>query len=626
MPRLMLLLLLPLPVTALGQGAVTVSLQQCVWRAGDNTAWASPNLDETGWQPYTQWHPHPDQQNIWIRCHANLSALGSDPNPALQVSFYAAYALFLDGKPIGGAGDLRSGRFSMNVIRAFPLASARLDNQPVTIALRTVYRYSQPPQIVQDTPAEIVAGDQETLNWRRSNLVQEQLPEALDNLVWFGIVGVIGFVLLALFLYDRSRGELLILSTACVSIAGLFVTFFFRDTFAGLPVDVERLAFLVTGSTAALTQVWFPFAVTRRRMPILFWILWALRAWRVPPALLGAVLSPGPSLRLDGILGDRWIDNIGIIAEILSYTAPFVAFWPYRRIARRMVPIAVICMALGTTMIVYFSGPLISGRFYSVMNPLAAIVMLSATAVLLGLLFRDQQRTAQERAELAGEMQAASEIQHMLAPAEIETAPGLRIDVAFHPMREVGGDFYLCRVLPDGRQRLLVGDVSGKGAAAAMAATLLLGAAEERDNDSPGRLLLHLDRVLRRMHLGGFATCLAADINPGGKVILANAGHLAPYRNGEEVILESSLPLGIVPGVTYAELSVHLAPDDRLTFLSDGVVEAQSPIGELFGFDRTRSISTQSAEAIAQAAQQYGQQDDITVLTLTFAPAEVLHA
>ena len=61
-----------------------------------------------------------------------------------------------------------------------------------------------------------------------------------------------------------------------------------------------------------------------------------------------------------------------------------------------------------------------------------------------------------------------------------------------------------------------------------------------------------------------------------------------------------------------------------MLFVSDGVVEAQTPAGELFGFDRTAAISTQSAESIAAAAQAHGQEDDITVLTVTFAPAEVL--
>jgi serine phosphatase RsbU (regulator of sigma subunit) len=55
--------------------------------------------------------------------------------------------------------------------------------------------------------------------------------------------------------------------------------------------------------------------------------------------------------------------------------------------------------------------------------------------------------------------------------------------------------------------------------------------------------------------------------------------------------------------------------------LSDGVLEATNPAGELFGFDRTRAISTQSAEEIARHAQQFGQDDDITVLTLVLGAA-----
>jgi hypothetical protein len=69
------------------------------------------------------------------------------------------------------------------------------------------------------------------------------------------------------------------------------------------------------------------------------------------------------------------------------------------------------------------------------------------------------------------------------------------------------------------------------------------------------------------------------------------------------------------------ESNFRLAPGDTFTFFSDGVVEAQSPTGELFGFERTGSISRQSAEEIADVAQAFSQEDDITVLTLQFAPA-----
>jgi len=71
---------------------------------------------------------------------------------------------------------------------------------------------------------------------------------------------------------------------------------------------------------------------------------------------------------------------------------------------------------------------------------------------------------------------------------------------------------------------------------------------------------------------------------------------------------------------------LRLAPGDTLTFLSDGVVEACNAAGELFGFDRTREISIRSVEEIADAAQAHGQQDDITVLSVKYAPAIAVHA
>jgi serine phosphatase RsbU (regulator of sigma subunit) len=132
-------------------------------------------------------------------------------------------------------------------------------------------------------------------------------------------------------------------------------------------------------------------------------------------------------------------------------------------------------------------------------------------------------------------------------------------------------------------------------------------------------------RMLARSH-GGFTTCLAARVAGDGRITLANAGHLSPYLNRDEIKLESGLPLGLTADAVYSGSTLELAPGAILTFLSDGVVEARSSTGELFGFDRTRAISAQSAEQIAQAAQQFGQQDDITVLTLAFAPSEVLHA
>ena len=84
------------------------------------------------------------------------------------------------------------------------------------------------------------------------------------------------------------------------------------------------------------------------------------------------------------------------------------------------------------------------------------------------------------------------------------------------------------------------------------------------------------------------------------------------------------MPLGISMEVDYAETTLQLQPDDSITFLSDGVVEARRADGELFGFERTQAISGHSPQEIADTAQEFGQEDDITVLKLTLAPVGVL--
>ena len=105
-----------------------------------------------------------------------------------------------------------------------------------------------------------------------------------------------------------------------------------------------------------------------------------------------------------------------------------------------------------------------------------------------------------------------------------------------------------------------------------------------------------------------------------GLVTAANAGHIAPYLGGHETPVANGLPLGLTAAATYAESALQLSPDDQLTLLTDGVLEARKATGELFGFARTASISTQPVDEIAHAAEQFGQRDDITVLSFIRQP------
>jgi hypothetical protein len=141
----------------------------------------------------------------------------------------------------------------------------------------------------------------------------------------------------------------------------------------------------------------------------------------------------------------------------------------------------------------------------------------------------------------------------------------------------------------------------------------------------PAEVLAHLNRVPHGQ-ITGFATCCAALIEQDGTMTIANAGHLSPCRNGSERTVDGGLPLGLLPDADYTESFFKLNADDHLTFISDGVLEATSSTGELFGFERTQAISMKSAQTIADTAKNFGQEDDITVLTLTLTPEAVLHA
>jgi serine phosphatase RsbU (regulator of sigma subunit) len=174
---------------------------------------------------------------------------------------------------------------------------------------------------------------------------------------------------------------------------------------------------------------------------------------------------------------------------------------------------------------------------------------------------------------------------------------------------------------------LVVGDVAGKGLPAAMLVSMLVGAFRTAAayGCAPAEVLAQLNERLIGRASGGFSTALAAHIAADGALTIANAGHLPPYLDGREIELPGALPLGIEKRARYEAVRLHLKPGSRLTFYSDGVIEAQNPAGELFGFERGKELSTRPAPDIAAEARQFGQVDDITVVTIRRA-APVLSA
>ena len=227
-------------------------------------------------------------------------------------------------------------------------------------------------------------------------------------------------------------------------------------------------------------------------------------------------------------------------------------------------------------------------------------------------------RAREEMALLETELAAARQVQEVILPNPGEKFPGYKVESVYRPARQVGGDFF--QILPTANDGLLIvfGDVAGKGLPAAMLVSMLVGSIRStaESTSEPDVLLRQLHERLLGRASGGFSTALAAHIAHDGTVTIANAGQLSPYLDGKEVELAGALPLGVTNGGTYDPICLQMPAGSRLTFVSDGVVEAQNKGGELFGFDRARDISMQSAASIADAAVEFGQSDDITVLTI----------
>jgi GAF domain-containing protein len=261
------------------------------------------------------------------------------------------------------------------------------------------------------------------------------------------------------------------------------------------------------------------------------------------------------------------------------------------------------------------------GASYSAANLklLNTIALQTAAAFENSLLAAEMVSNARERAAIAAELHAASTVQQLLLQSASRPTPGFLVDSVYLPASEVGGDFFYVAPAPDGSITAIAGDVSGKGITAAMRVAMILGALRRETSHDPAQILHALNETLLTHSQLGFTTAVCVRISIDGHFTLANAGHVNPYQSGIEIETPPALPLGLMPDQHFELITGHLAPGQTLVLLSDGVPEARSTSGELYGFHRLPQLTLQSAKQIAAAAQQFGQEDDITVLSLSLA-------
>ena len=251
----------------------------------------------------------------------------------------------------------------------------------------------------------------------------------------------------------------------------------------------------------------------------------------------------------------------------------------------------------------------------------ADMLMLLAVLAVLPLRFA---RSRRDEERLAAELESARTVQQVLIPSEIPKVPGFDIQCVYRPAGHVGGDFFQIIPIASGGLLIAIGDVSGKGMPAAMTVALLVGTLRSLAHftQSPTEILDAMNQRMLARSKGGFTTCLVLRVAPDYTLTVANAGHLAPYLQGTELEVINGLPLGLSEESVYPETVLTLPEDAQLTLVTDGVVEARARTGELLGFERTATLSTRPAESIAHAAQDFGQEDDITVLTLSRTPLQ----
>ena len=602
------------------------------WRfhAGDDPAYATPDFDDSQWKLYD---PHTDIKNllqsqhpaiVWYRLRVKVSA--DQTGLALREhSISRAFEIYVNGERLIAEGQITPvAPYTLYayVVRRIP--ERLLADGTLLIALRVHISASEwNGQVPGYSAGNLTIGQEATLyrdDWL--TLIGDNSLLLLDRVLSV----CLGVVAMVLFAAQRRNTEYL-----WIAAAGLLDLMKLPEqiivVFRNIPLHWEVMTDLLRVATPfLLAGLFFSFVHQKIGWRWRIFLIFA-GVMNVFNALQGVLFISSAPVQL--------LSNLPLVI-LLSVILPIVMTIHWRRGNREagilMIPVVLLSLYVyvemglgalfqfpawrdfalhGLNMIDRFP----AGPFALSANGLSGIM---ATVALAVIMLRRSMTMSRRQALLEGELAAAQQVQQVLLPEQGETVPGFAVETVYQPAQQVGGDFFQILPAAEGGLLVVVGDVAGKGLPAAMLVSVLVGTIRgvaEYTTD-PAELLTSLNERLVGRGGGSFSTALAAHIAASGAVTIANAGHLSPYLDGKEVELAGALPLGVVSGAVYAESHAFLGPGSRLTLYSDGVIEAQNQHGELFGFERAQAISTQPAAAIVEAARKFGQEDDITVVTI----------
>lgn len=605
------------------------------WRfhVGDDPAWADPGFDDAAWEKVMLSAPLNEQGvdtysgYAWYRLRITpqqLALLGVEaggPPPQLLVmsDSIGQFTLFLNGADVASTRGMTS---KPAMYYALPIAlpvTSRLPDGSVQLAVRTWAEGSIGRGLlggVRLGTRDSIAESFELANDRRWN--GRALAPILASFLFLCVAGLGA----TLYLAQRNHPEYLWISVLCLSVAlrgsleaalslGAISIFQFSliGNWTGWLFMVSTLEFVYRFTASRQRKLVRGTQLAALLVPIALYVHWNPLSEYIAVAFEIVFLS---------------------LVVMLLFTA-----WRKGHHEAGVMLIPFLLAAVGdsgdTVLQLAIQQHWVSDRFSPHPHHLGPVEYSNSTVAyllflgsLIAVILYRFIRVSQEEQRSSAEIEAARSVQALLIPTQLPSNHNFVLESAYFPARGVGGDFFQALPLKDDSMLIVVGDVSGKGLQAAMNASTLVGALRNELAHDPAIVLKHLNQVMMGASSGpvaGFATCLCARIYPNGQMTIANAGHLSPYRDGRELELAASLPLGILPHLEFDQTTFQLNPGDRLTFISDGVVEAANAKGELFGFERTQQVANEPARYIAQTAQRFGQNDDITVVTLYFAAA-----
>ncbi len=599
------------------------------WRAapGDDPHWAAPSFHDSDWIPLKAEQAlaanFGDVRSIWYRLHVDVPP--NRPPVALYVEgLYFNYAVFVNGVQIGQQGSLDPAQGNqLHPPQGFRIPPELIDQSAGHLVI-ALHISSGPVGFLGFAPfgsaAHLELTGMDEVPLRESFRLAHQWSEPF---VIAGLNLLVCLCALVIWWSLREQKEYLPLAiwTLC-NVLAVAINFAGQHTGAA-PASPLVLAHVSVEAISAVAEMEFVRLLLKRRADAL-WL--SLEAAAFAIFFFEPLLATG---RLSLRLAATVVFTRPLITEVFLWLMLLRgALRGNRDAPLLLLPVGLWSIAdvYGIVQSIVFSSAKVLWPDLPKLHLFSYTVQFATVADGLGMcslvliILRRTIRLTRERADLAAEVAAAEELQLLLMARASRPTPGYRVQTEYRPMQQVGGDFFLVQPCEeDDTLVAIVGDVSGKGLQAAMRVSMILGVLQRSVMGEPDRVLETLNKALLAQGDLGFTTACCVRLEGDGSFCFANAGHLDPYVDGKELPTEGALPLGIDADARYPVQCGRLLPGQRMILLPDGILEARNKQGELFGFQRTAELVCLETAAIADVAQRFGQEDDITVLSLALA-------